>query len=425
MSTPVAADETKEIQNAGVVSNLDVEAQNADANASGGSTMQIAAIVFLMVVVAAVVVVVLVVPKDDNAVATSSNLVVTNYYLSSSVTLAGMTAAQFNAAVKTQFQATIATKMGVASNYVEVLTSTRRSVVVSFRVFASTPITQTKMNTLSTFLTDSSSNGFRTKLNTNLAAAGITTTISGVSGVVVQQPKAAMRIPPLVLIPTDSNSTSSSRRTSPPAGSSLATYKGYLETHVPGGVTNTVKQAKQILCYMEQASISDPQAWGPNKVTPEQSTPALLAAYDPAHCDGTQKNKTQEFMLYQPWHTGNPDAAGSWQIKAYVWVYTMDPKVSSATPMVSVECTFSLNNTASGTSMTTQLVSIDIAYDLNMDDPQESDGNGGYHKMTTTGCGKITATLKDGNFAGLHSYNRAFMTMKMGMNACGTMLNLE
>ena len=94
----------------------DVEVQQADtaksvvAPAEGGSSMIGGLVAVFVVIAITVVVVVLVLGGDDAAAATASpSAGPTSYFVSSGVTLAGVTAAQFTGAARTQFSTTVMT----------------------------------------------------------------------------------------------------------------------------------------------------------------------------------------------------------------------------------------------------------------------------------------------------------------------------
>jgi len=106
--------------------------------------------------------------------------------------------------------------MSVAANYVTITGTTqsrRATLKVNFKVFQTTPVMQTRISTLSTFLSASGSTGFMGKLNANMITAGITgLSVTSIAGVVVEQPKPTLVIPPLVIMPTKGNATQSNRR---------------------------------------------------------------------------------------------------------------------------------------------------------------------------------------------------------------------
>lgn len=93
----------------------DVELQQADTAKSGvvpaeGGSSMIGGLVAVFVVIAvAVAVVVLVLLPDDAAATASPSAGPTSYFVSSGVTLAGVTAAQFTGAARTQFSTTVMT----------------------------------------------------------------------------------------------------------------------------------------------------------------------------------------------------------------------------------------------------------------------------------------------------------------------------
>ena len=110
---------------------------------------------------------------------------------------------------------------------------------------------------------------------------------------------------------------------------------------------------------------------------------------------------------------GNPNVAGNWEIKAYVWVYNQDPKLGGKTPFVTCETTFTLVNTGSGESLQTKLTGVSLMYDMKVTEAQSD------FTMTAAGCGKISATVENDNFKGLTSFGAQNVKQTMFMDMSG------
>ena len=252
-------------------------------------------------------------PKSSATVDTNTPVApVTNYYVSSAVTMAGISVSQFNGAAQTQFKSTVATKMSVPTTYMAITnyaTTPQASLRVNFNVFDSSPIPQSKMIMLPKFLKASDSTGFKAMLNSNLASASIQCNVSAISGVMV---KIAPRAPVPQLALVSSVAKDPSRRSLAPAGSSLSTFTATEETLLPGGIGETIKMPKELLCMLEQAQVTDRAVWGARTSAPASGDDAgvVVARYDHGTCTSTKRNVTNEWLMYQAWHTGNPDVVG-------------------------------------------------------------------------------------------------------------------
>ena len=167
---------------------------------------------------------------------------------------------------------------------------------------------------------------------------------------------------------------------------------------LPGGVEDSLKTPKMILCYFQLSQITNPDSWAGVQSKPAT---AMVSKYDPALCPGSENaaNTTSEYMLYQAWHpTGTwPYTGGELDIKVYGWVYENDPRLSSSTPMVSYELDFK-----PGSSL---IVKYHQTVDENVD---------GGMNMKADACGRIKGTLKsDGSgYSGVEFYSTFNMNMK-------------
>jgi len=83
--------------------------------------------------------------------------------------------------------------------------------------------------------------------------------------------------------------------------------------------------------------------------------------------------------------------------------------------MITCEATFTMTNTQSGTTMSTTNTGITILYGMNVAKPAVPENPSNPQYMGRKGCGKISASLTNGNFVGLQAYSS--MDMEMDMQA--------
>ena len=73
---------------------------------------------------------------------------------------------------------------------------------------------------------------------------------------------------------------------------------------------------------MQHAKVTDRAVWGDRTAAPASgdNTGVELASFDAGLCStDVQRNVSTVWLMYQGWHTGNPDAIGIFHIHAYMW----------------------------------------------------------------------------------------------------------
>jgi len=118
---------------------------------------------------------------------------------------------------------------------------------------------------------------------------------------------------------------------------------------------------------------------------------------------------TNEWLMYQAWHTGNPDVVGTFHIHVYAWyyggswidVYDQNPTLNASMPSATIEADFTMKTSTEqgsillGTNvLIARMVDVRIMYDLTMS-LYKAYGPWQKRWVTVLGCGKSEGTLSE------------------------------
>jgi len=151
---------------------------------------------------------------------------------------------------------------------------------------------------------------------------------------------------------------------------------------------------------MQHAKVTDRAVWGDRTAAPASgdNTGVELASFDAGLCStDVQRNVSTVWLMYQGWHTGNPDAIGIFHIHAYMWFYDgrfdQNPTINASQPVASIEVDFTVETSSEqgsarlGTNvLTSKPTGFDFTYDLTLD--LTLPGSSNSQHVDKTGCGK-------------------------------------
>lgn len=151
---------------------------------------------------------------------------------------------------------------------------------------------------------------------------------------------------------------------------------------------------------MQHAKVTDRAVWGDRNSAPASgdNTGVELASFDAGVCfTNVPRNESTLWLMYQGWHTGNPDATGIFHIHAYIWYYNsqfnQNPTIDASQPAASIEVDFTVETSSEqgsarlGTNvLTSKPTGFDFTYDLTLNSTSSFSSYSGH--VDYTGCGK-------------------------------------